>query len=182
LIFHPRSKINYVLTKIQNFKFLYRFNLVKIRKITKIKSVNHFERKIYSQGGEDGILQIIFYLIGTTNNFFVEIGVDTGKECNTRYLREKENWHGIMFDTNDTGNPLIMIEHVSPENVVSLFKKYDIPHDFDLLSIDIDSNDYWVWKAITYNPRVVVIEYNGYQTVNENKIAKYDPKNGAGRY
>jgi len=55
--------------------------------------------------------------------------------------------------------PNIKKEIVTAENIQSLFQKYDVPKNFDLLSIDIDYNDYWVWKAITdYHPRVVVME------------------------
>lgn len=70
----------------------------------------------------------------------------------------------------------IKIEKVTEENIQQLFHKYNVPKNFDLLSIDIDYNDYWVWKAITdYVPRVVVIEYNSSIPPTESKVVPYDP-------
>lgn len=70
----------------------------------------------------------------------------------------------------------IKTERVTAGNIQELFKKYDVPKDFDLLSIDIDFNDYWVWKAITdYSPRVVVIEYNSSIPPTESRAVPYDP-------
>lgn len=67
-------------------------------------------------------------------------------------------------------------EFITAENINSLFKKYAVPQDFDLLSIDIDGNDYWVWQAIEgYSARVVVIEYNSSLLPNESKSIRYDP-------
>ena len=47
---------------------------------------------------------------------------------------------------------------------------------FDLLSLDIDGNDYWVWMALEYRPRVIVIEYNAHVTAGESKTIVYDPE------
>ncbi len=65
---------------------------------------------------------------------------------------------------------------MTAENIQDLFQKYNVPKNFDLLSIDIDFNDYWVWKAIVnYFPRVVVIEYNSSIPPNVSKVVPYDP-------
>jgi hypothetical protein len=67
-------------------------------------------------------------------------------------------------------------ERITAENIQALFGKYNVPTEFDLLSVDIDGNDYWVWKAITdYHPRVVVIEYNSTIPPSESKTIPYDP-------
>lgn len=142
----------------------------------KLNNLNLFEQKIYSQNGEDGILKAIFYKIGTTNKFCVEFGVQDGKECNTRYLIEKKAWNFLHMDCGDNLPSTIKKEFINAENINSLFEKYKVPKHFDLLSIDIDFNDYWVWKAIQgYSPRVVVIEYNSSVPPNESKVVKYDP-------
>lgn len=66
---------------------------------------------------------------------------------------------------------------VTAENIQDLFQKYNVPKNFDLLSIDIDFNDYWVWKSIIdYSPRVVVIEYNASIPPNESKVVPYYPE------
>ena len=144
---------------------------------TKIRSLNRFESKVYSQNGEDGILQALFSKIGTTNKFCVEFGVENGAECNTRYLREKKNWTGLLMDGGGTQPSCIKKEFITSDNINDLFKKYNVPKTFDLLSIDIDGNDYWVWKSLdtNYIPRVVVIEYNAKIPPSESKTIAYDP-------
>lgn len=139
---------------------LFNLNFSKLKKDKKMDDIKKFEKRVFSQNGEDGILESIYQLIGTTNKYFVEFGVEDGKECNTRYLREKHGWYGLLMDMN-YANEQVKQEAVTAGNVETLFSKYKVPKDFDLLSIDIDSYDYWVWKAIKdYSPRVVVIEYN----------------------
>jgi len=142
----------------------------------KVRDINLFDRKVYSQNGEDGILQLIFHKIGVTNRYFVEFGVGNGTICNTGYLREKHGWKGLMMDAAG-GNSGIKKEFITAENINGLFRKHKVPRDFDLLSIDIDFNDYWVWKAIEgYSPRVVVIEYNGSVPPDESRAVRYEPQ------
>lgn len=118
------------------------------------------DRKTFSQNGEDGILERILETIGTTNKYFVEIGVGNADECNTRLLREN-GWKGVMFDSvQHNGGIGFHCEHIDAENVNGILAKYKVPQEFDVLSIDIDGNDYWVWNAIAYQPRVVIIEWN----------------------
>lgn len=85
-------------------------------------------------------------------------------------------WDFLHMDCGDNLNPSIKKETVTTENINFLFKKYKVPKEFDLLSIDIDFNDYWVWKAIDgYSPRVVVIEYNASIPPTESKTIIYNP-------
>lgn len=183
-------------------------------------NINLHERKIYSQNGEDGIIEFIFSKIGITNKFSVEFGVGNGFECNTVYLLERKGWKGLMMDygadqqirwkcviqkawsnrklglIDNVKKDMrflkkiigrtkrssyferdVKIEKVTAENIQNLFQKYNVPQNFDLLSIDIDFNDYWVWKAIVdYHPRVVVIEYNSSIPPTESRVVPYDPE------
>lgn len=127
----------------------------------RIGNLNAFERRITSQNWEDGIVHAIFGVIGTTNKYYVEFGVEDGHECNTNQLR-KHGWQGLLMDGSHENAALnLHQEFITAENIEDLFSKYNVPHEFDLLSIDIDGNDYWVWEAIkNYNPRVVIMEYN----------------------
>lgn len=140
--------------------------------------LSQYEKRVYSQNGEDGIIEKIFELIGVDSAYFVEFGVEDGRECNTRYLREKYGWTGLMMDS-DYQNLMINLqqEKITAENVVGLFQLYGVPEEFDLLSIDIDFNDFHVWKALLghYHPRVVVIEYNSSHSPWEDKVIIYDP-------
>lgn len=135
-----------------------------VRDLTRFqRRIPFIERAEYSQNGEDGIIAAIFALIGTEGKFFVEFGAEDGVQCNTRYLRMRKGWRGLMMDGGHE-DPAINLRRafITAENIEELFRQYGVPETFDLLSIDIDGNDYWVWKAITrFRPRVVVIEYNG---------------------
>jgi len=118
---------------------------------------------VYSQGGEDGVLLRIFETIGVRHRFFVEFGAWDGLHLsNTANLRLSHGWSGLLMEGSDRADgALVRRERVDPENVERLFESHGVPADFDLLSIDIDGNDYWVWRAIErFVPRVVVIEYN----------------------
>lgn len=135
-----------------------------------------FEKKIYSQNGEDGVIEKIFELIGTTNKYFVEFGVEDGMECNTRYLEENFSFKGTRFDANyEDKTRNIFLHKLNRENIISVFEQYNIPHEFDLLSIDVDYNDFYLWKKLSekYIPRVVVIEYNSNLKLDD-KIVVYD--------
>jgi hypothetical protein len=126
---------------------------------------------VYSQNGEDGILLWLFSVIGTTNRKFVEFGVGDGRECNTRLLSSEWGWSGLQIEgeerfaaeANEIAPPGVKVicSYVSPENINALIENAGLEGDIDLLSIDIDGNDYWLWKAVnSVSPRAVVVEYN----------------------
>lgn len=146
------------------------------------------EYKIYSQSGEDGILLYLFSKIGTTNCSFVEFGIGDGRQCNTANLSLNFGWSGLLIE----GNPLnfkkaknyyknktskvnVIPGFITKENINSLISENGVNGEIDLLSIDLDGNDYWIWKEIdVISPRVVVIEYNS-SFGGKNLIVKYDP-------
>ena len=139
------------------------------------KRLNRHEHQVFSQNGEDGILAEIFRRIGAASSVFVEIGVGWWLENNTSFLL----WHGwtgfwVEGDRGaveelersareplEAGRLKLLCGHVTKENVSGLLGGLGVPEEFDLLSLDIDRNTYWVWSALAaYKPRVVVIEYN----------------------
>lgn len=136
------------------------------------RDLRNFENKVFSQNGEDGIIEEILNRIGTTNKYFVEFGVENGKECNTRFLLEKKSWSGLWMDGSEENGRSARSTFkdfslkftttiITAENIESLFQSENVPSELDILSIDIDGNDFWVWKAITnYKPRLLIIEYN----------------------
>lgn len=133
------------------------------------------EYKVYSQNGEDGVIRAIFKLIGATDKYFVEFGVGGGGECNTRLLRNN-GWSGLMMDCEYEDLSINLHKHhIDAENINQLLDLHKVPEKFDLLSIDIDGNDYWVWKAINRRPRVVIIEYNGYLPTDSRQVIQYNP-------
>lgn len=140
----------------------------------KIYNLNLFEQHFYCENGEDGILRAIFNKIKPVNFFAVEFGISS-REGNSVYLKKK-GWKCLWMDANGDGE-IVKREWITAENINELFEKYNVPYEFDLLSIDVDFNDYWIWKAIDkrYRPKVVVIEYNSSIPQTESKVVKYDP-------
>lgn len=135
------------------------------------------ERSVYSQCGEDGVLLRLFEHIGTTSRTFVEFGAWDGlRFSNTANLRLNHGWTGLLMEGSDRADgEIVRRELVDAENVNELFARYGVPESFDLLSIDIDGNDYWVWKAIQgFRARVVVIEYNAHFGLEVSKTMPYD--------
>jgi hypothetical protein len=139
----------------------------------KVGDLRAFERTVFSQNGEDGIIQEILRRIGVQNKFFVEFGVETGEVCNCARLAVEEHWEGLFIEARRDqfeklteryrSNPKIRCanHYISSTNIECILADNKVPADLDLLSIDIDGNDYWVWAAINHwHPRMVVIEYN----------------------
>lgn len=136
------------------------------------------EKHIYSQNGEDGVLEYIFNNIGTTNKFYLEIGTADGTECNTRYLREIHGFGGILLDCDyDIPSRNLHKEYVTAENIRSLLDKYAIPERFDMFSLDIDFNDWHVLRALLphIHPRVIVLEYNASLGAKTDVVVPYNP-------
>ena len=133
--------------------------------------------QVYSQGGEDGVLLRLFEKVGVRNRSFVEFGAWDGRHLsNTANLRLHHGWSGLLMEGSDRADgELVRREIVDADNVEALFDKYGVPRDFDLLSIDIDGNDYWVWKALeAWRPRVVIVEYNVFFLPETAKTIAYD--------
>lgn len=135
---------------------------------------NEYEFQVYSQWGEDGLIQYIVNKIAIDRPIFVEFGVEKYTESNTRFLLINNNWSGLIIDgsqknidyvKNDTiywkFNLKAEYAFIDKDNINDLIQKNGISGDIGLLSVDIDGNDYWVWDAINIiNPRIVICEYN----------------------
>ncbi len=130
----------------------------------------------YSQTNEQEIIDSIFNKIGTTNKYCVEFGAGNGYTySNTRHLLEN-GWNGLMMDGEHTDNEDVKHEFICRENICSLLYKYEVPKQFDLLSIDLDGNDIWILEQLIlqFSPRVIVAEFN--PSLTGNKTIKYDIK------
>ncbi len=124
-----------------------------------------------SQNGEDGILLHIFDLIGTTDRVFVEFGIADGRECNTRHLAGDFGWRGLAMDCSPDNIAVarryfpeavqLRPAFITAETIDQILTEAGFGGEIDLLSIDVDGNDFWIWSAIScVTPRVVVVEYN----------------------
>ncbi len=166
-------------------------DLLKEPKYQDPKKLNRYEYRVFSQNGEDGIIAEVFKRIGTTNRYFVDFGSSDGFENNTVLLL-RQGWSGLWIDADAAlvnrakehfrpeieGHKLTVIQaFITAENIEDLFGRGEVPNEFDLLSIDIDRNDYYIWEKISqYRPRVVVIEYNSLYPPTMSWVIPYDPK------
>lgn len=132
------------------------------------------EYKVFSQWNDDGIIQFLVENLNIPNKVFIEFGVENYTEANTRFLLMNNNWRGLILDGSASN-----IEHVkrqefywkyeltavnsfvTAENINRTIKENGFAGEIGLLHIDVDGNDYWIWKAIdTVNPVIVIMEYN----------------------
>jgi glycosyltransferase involved in cell wall biosynthesis/SAM-dependent methyltransferase len=152
------------------------------------ESLNAYEGKRFSQNGEDGIILELFARLRVKDPFFVEFGAETGTECNTALLAQTYDWKGVMIEGGDasfaalrqnyTGFPKVRPVHamVSRENIAGIFAANDVPKDLDLLSIDVDGNDYYLWEALAdYRAGVVIIEINPAYPPPQRWVMAYNP-------
>ena len=148
--------------------------------------------KLFSQFEEDGLLLYVFALIGMTNKLFIEFGSDDGINSNSANLYYNHDFTGLFLDGNEKAikrgryffknhpnpnikQPLFKRALINAENINELIKSAGLEGEIALLSIDIDGNDYWVWKAIqVVSPQVVIIETHNEFGMND-IIVPYDP-------
>lgn len=161
----------------------------RVASMGEVGTLGEVEFGVYSQWGEDGILHYLLSRIDVPNEVFVEFGVQDYTEANTRFLLKRRNWTGLVLDSSATNVARIrkdpisemydlrsVAAMVSAKNINALIRRAGIEGDIGLLSVDIDGNDYWVWKAIdVISPRVVVCEYNSVFGDEHAVTVPYDP-------
>lgn len=149
-----------------------------------------YEFKVFSQWGEDGIIQFLINNIEIPNKMFIEFGCEDYTESNTRFLLQNNNWSGLVMDASIKNIERIKKDQIywkhnlkaecafiDRENINDLIKRNGISGDIGLLSIDIDGNDYWVWEAITcIEPRILIIEYDSLLGYKKAVVTPYDRK------
>jgi hypothetical protein len=165
-------------------------NLMKM--MNPVKDIADAEFKVFSQFGDDGILQYLVHRlqIAPQHRTFIEFGVENYEESNTRFLLMNDNWRGLVMDGAKTNVDHI---HASPYfwkhdlsavaafidagNINELISSAGLSGEIGILSIDIDGNDYWVWESIqVVDPIIVVAEYNGVFGDRHPVSIPYEPK------
>ena len=147
------------------------------------------EFRVFSQWGEDGIIQFLLRHVKVPRKVFVEFGVESYVEANTRFLLTNNNWSGLVLDGGAENirrirKSAIYWQHnlkaveafITRENINGLLADNGIGGEIGLLSIDIDGNDYWVWQAIdAVSPAILALEYNARFGAAEAVTVPYDP-------
>jgi hypothetical protein len=140
----------------------------------------------FSQNEEDGIILALVHLVGDTNRRFVEIGAGINGG-NTGFLAESCGWTGLMVDKSPARADRLHARFakygvrtagawITTENINQLVSDNGLTGDIDLLSLDIDGNDYWVWQRLdACSPRIVILEFNAAFGPDRAVTAPYDP-------
>lgn len=151
--------------------------------------LNAHEFRVFSQNGEDGIIQFLLSRVAVENRSFVEFGVGDYSEANTRFLALKDRWWGLVLEGNARDIARLKLDptfwrydvtavsaFITRENINDLMVDNGMTGEIGLLSIDVDGNDYWIFDAIsTVRPAIVVIEYNHRFGPDRAVTVPYDP-------
>jgi len=146
----------------------------KNKNINKIKNLKDVEFSVFSQWGDDGIIDWLVQKIPNLNKVFLEIGTQNYKESNSRFLLISKNWKGYIIEGSSADVASIKKQSIywkydlsafnffiNKNNINKIFKKIGIQKKIGLLSLDIDGNDYWILKEIKeLQPDIIVCEYN----------------------
>ena len=162
--------------------------LTEIFKEKNYDNINDYEFKIFSQFGEDGLIQYLIKNLNINNKKFIEFGVENYSEANTRFLLQNDNWSGLILDSSNQNVNFIkkqdyywkyditaVHKFLSPENINEVIKSESFDGEIGLLSVDIDGNDYWILKAINVvKPDILIVEYNANFGAEKSVTIKYD--------
>lgn len=162
-----------------------------------MKNLNQFRFNYTSQAGEDGLIQYLCNKINIEKGWCVEFGAWDGKHLSNTYtLINKKNWSAVLIESleerfivlkekyKDRKDIYIIKAHVGfkaedPFRLDALLKQTPVPINFELLSIDVDGNDWFIWESLKeYNPKIVIIEANS--TFNYDVYKVGEPGSGIG--
>ena len=152
--------------------------------------LSDYEWKIFSQWGEDGIIDFLVSEVSITNNTFIEFGVENFSESNCRYLLMKSDWNGFVVDGSKKNIDKLkssnyfwkydlqaLTAFIDVDNINEILKKSGFEKDLGILSIDIDGNDYHVLNKIDFfDPRIIICEFNPIFGYKRKITTPYDPK------
>jgi hypothetical protein len=152
--------------------------------------LTRYELRVFSQNGEDGVLVEILNRIGPTHRYFVEFGIQEGVEGNCVLLADVLGWSGLFIEADADGfaqvsrkyagsRVQVVQELVTAERFDDILTAAGVPAEPDVLSIDIDGNDVYVWDALErFRPRIVVVEYNSGIAPERPQAQPHDPDRG----
>ena len=160
-----------------------------LKKSGLLETLHDAEFKVFSQWGDDGIIQYLVNHLDLPVKKFVEFGVENYLEANTRFLLLNNNWSGLVMDGSENNVTFIKSDEiywkhdltaksvfVTAENINATLAEGGYSGEIGLLHIDVDGNDYWIWKAIeVISPAITIIEYNSLFGPDRTITIPYDP-------
>jgi hypothetical protein len=186
---HPSlKKLDRIQDQVQASLLLLADARIETHKIHSALRLTDAEFRVFSQWGEDGIIQYLISRVPIENNSFIEFGVEDYRESNTRFLLIRDNWSGLVIDGSAKNVEKIkkddlywrydltaLCAFITRDNINELIRKR-FHGDIGILSIDVDGNDYWIWEAIdVVSPRIVICEYNSIFGVKKAVSVPYNP-------
>ena len=180
---------NYSIGSEQQLLMLGKLLCERVSSKSNIASIKEVEFKVFSQWGDDGIIQWLVRNVEMPNDKFIEFGVQDYLESNTRFLMMNNNWSGMVIDGSERNIERIRTSEyfwrhelvatcafIDAENINGLLQStFENGSEVGILHIDLDGNDYWIWKEITaINPAVVILEYNSIFGKNRAITVPYD--------
>lgn len=140
----------------------------------RLRSLEEAEFQVYSQFGEDGIIQWLIHNVAIDNKTFIEFGVEDYTEANTRFLLMNNNWSGLVMDGSEANMKRLnswdylwkydltaVAAFITKDNINQIILDAGFQGDIGILSIDLDGNDWWILNAIEcVSPRILICEYN----------------------
>ena len=144
------------------------------QKLKKINDLSDVEFSVFSQWGDDGIIDWLNFHLRFKHKRFVEIGVEDYWECNTRFILKKNNWTGLALDMSKNYIDKIKSQSIywknkltaknafiTAENINKVLKKFNYNKNISIFSLDIDGNDFWVMEKLKINTDMIICEFNG---------------------
>jgi hypothetical protein len=153
------------------------------------RNLRDYEFKVFSQWGEDGIIQHLCKSVSVKHKTFIEFGVESFFESNCRFLQMKDNWSGFVIDGSSENIQKLKDSYfywkydlhaiaafITRENIKEIVEQSGFDEDLGILSIDLDGNDYYVLEAIdSFKPRILICEYNAVFGGTRKISIPYDP-------
>lgn len=170
----PRRLIEYLYGREDEMLALGRLLSELVAMKGEVRSLSDVEFRVFSQFGDDGIIQWLINNINFRERSFIEFGVQDYRESNTRFLLMNNNWSGFVIDGSARNVQKIRsssyywkyslrAEHlfIDEDNINDALTRSGLGANIGILHIDLDGVDYWIWKKIeTIRPDVVILEYN----------------------
>ena len=188
-LLHVREKFRKFDERLEEVKINQGLILSALKERQGSRNLQDYEFKVFSQWGEDGIIQRLTKIVNIKNPTFIEFGVENFSESNCRFLLMKDGWHGFIIDGSPENvrdirssyfywkYPLNAIDaFITRENINSLLSKSGFDGDLGILSVDLDGNDYYILEAISFfRPRILICEYNAVFGPTRRISVPYDP-------
>jgi hypothetical protein len=146
----------------------------------------------FSEFEEDGVLLYLFTILGTTNRTVVEIASQDGRICMASNLIVHHRWTGHLYD----GDPIhvrsgqrFFAKHPATRSfppklsarwfdrriINDVLREDGVPPEIDLLSLDLDGIDLYLWDALTWTrPRVLICEFNNVVPIDRALTVPYE--------